>query len=130
MCDIPKPFPEGRVARLCRDGMRDLLYRLAFSLPPSLRFRFVTPPSSDGGINYTRLETTSSVSESSLSVGSADTSPVGRGLKCAASLPLQGEVSFVQTKEFAQTFLFAQSKAPSLGGVSRCSRDGVGLKDK
>ena len=50
--------------------------------------------------------------------------PAGRGLVHSASLPLQGEVLFVQTKEFAQ------SKAPSLGGVSRCSRDGVGLKDK
>jgi len=45
-------------------------------------------------------------------------------------LPRQMEVSLVQTKEFAQTFLFAQTKAPSLGGVSRCSRDGVGLKEK
>jgi len=30
-----KPFPGGRVARLCRDGMRDTLYRFAFSLPPA-----------------------------------------------------------------------------------------------
>ena len=36
----------------------------------------------------------------------------------AIHLPRQMEVLLVQTK------------APSLGGVSRCSRDGVGLKDK
>jgi len=58
---LAKPFPGGRVARVAR---RDERYTLpfGFSLPPSLRFRFVTPPSSDGGLNYIRLKTTSSVS--------------------------------------------------------------------